>query len=371
MAEGEDPTLRTPKPGPPGEWSTERTDPPDPVVPASPDEPAGKTLRYPPPLDRPPIPPPAPGSWAISGHDQDTNPPPVLHPDVVPPSPYTAPAAAYPPDSYPSTGYPPDVYPPSSNPPDVYPPSSNPPNAAYPPNSHPPASHPPASYPPANYPPAGSPPGAPDQAAGNAAPADPARAGRRARSGNPARSALSALVAGRHRRQTRIFLIGVGALVVIGLGSLAVFEGTLSWPFGGSAPSGPSAAPTCTAPAATVQAARSTRVRVYNASTRRGLAATVGKELQKRGFLVPEVPSNDPKKSHPTSAAVIRHGPTGLLAAHTVGTQIKGAVVYEADGRTDDSVDVVLGQSFALVDPAAGAAALKTQTPAPGCATSR
>jgi hypothetical protein len=169
----------------------------------------------------------------------------------------------------------------------------------------------------------------------------------------------------RHRRQTITFAAVLALVLVLGAGAFAVFKGTIAWPFGG----GPTPAAVCPTPTPTVQAAGLTRVRVYNATSRRGFALSVARDLQKRGFKVPTV-GNDPQESKPT-AAVIRHGPNGVLAAHTLGTQLIGKVVYQQDDRVGEMVDLVLGPGFAMVDAKKGAAALKA-TPAhgPGCPAS-
>ena len=169
----------------------------------------------------------------------------------------------------------------------------------------------------------------------------------------------------RHRRQTWTFVAAFGGVLLLGLLAFAVFQGTLTLPFGG----GPTASPSvCTTPPSTIQAAASTRVRVLNASTRRGLALTTARELQKRGFKVPEPPGNDAQPAKAALAAVVRHGPGGVVAARTVATQVKGAVGDEQDDRLGETVDLVLGQTFALVDPATGAAALKNRPgPSPSC----
>jgi hypothetical protein len=171
----------------------------------------------------------------------------------------------------------------------------------------------------------------------------------------------------RHRRQSITFVVVLAVVLVVGAGAFAVFKGTLAWPFGGGPPATSTPCPSATP---NVQAAALTRVRVLNASTRHGLALAVSRDLQKRGFKVPTF-GNDPLESKPTGAAVLRYGPAGSTAAHTVGTQVVGAVVYQQDDRVGEVVDLVLGQSFALVDAAKGASALKVvPTAVPGCVTS-
>jgi hypothetical protein len=212
------------------------------------------------------------------------------------------------------------------------------------------------------YPLPGSPPPAVPPADPSASPA-----------GSVAASALSGMASAgmaavttlrRHRRQTITFAAILAAVLVLGAGAFAVFKGTIGWPFGGGP--APTAA-SCPAPSPPAQAAALTKVRVYNATSKRGFALSVARDLQKRGFKVPTV-GNDPAESKPTTPAVIRHGPDGLLAARTVATQVAGAVTYQQDERSGEQVDLVLGPNFALLDAAKGAVAIKaTPTPAPGC----
>jgi len=193
--------------------------------------------------------------------------------------------------------------------------------------------------------------------------------------GSAAASALSGVASAgmsavstlrRHRRQTITFAAILAAVLVLGAGAFAVFKGTIGWPFGG----GPDpVVATCPAPSPPPQAAALTKVRVYNATSKRGFALSVSRDLQKRGFKVAGV-GNDPAESKPTTAAVIRYGPAGLLAARTVATQVVGAVTYQQDERAGELVDLVLGPSFALLDAAKGALAIKatpTPTPTAGC----
>ncbi|MGZ4609638.1 MAG: LytR C-terminal domain-containing protein [Actinomycetes bacterium] len=130
----------------------------------------------------------------------------------------------------------------------------------------------------------------------------------------------------------------------------------------------PSASCPAPSPTPTVVPATLVKVNVFNATERRGLAATVAAELRKRGFRVGKV-GNDPAKRTVTGVAEIRSSPTGAGPARTVGAQVDGFVALP-DQRKDPSVDFVIGASFkALRTPAAAHAAL-APTPAPrpsGC----
>ena len=113
----------------------------------------------------------------------------------------------------------------------------------------------------------------------------------------------------------------------------------------------------------TVIPVRQVRVNVYNATQRRGLAATVASELKRRGFRVGTV-ANDPLKKKVTGLGEIRSGQPEEGAARTVAAHV-GQVVLVPDRRTDASVDLVLGATFKkLVQPAQAAAALTPSPPA-------
>jgi hypothetical protein len=123
----------------------------------------------------------------------------------------------------------------------------------------------------------------------------------------------------------------------------------------------PSPVPSALAPA-------KVRVNVYNATDRRGLAAKVAGQLDRRGFQVRKV-DNDPLERTVTGVAEVRHGDAGAAAAQTVAAQV-GTFVAVPDGRPGGSVDLVLGADFTeLVPPAEAAVALSpSPTPAPaGC----
>ncbi|MEV6974972.1 LytR C-terminal domain-containing protein [Kitasatospora sp. NPDC093806] len=111
------------------------------------------------------------------------------------------------------------------------------------------------------------------------------------------------------------------------------------------------------------------KVNVLNATTKAGLAGRTAEEFTKRGFTV-DKKGNAPAeldKKVPGTAVVIA-GPAGAGAATLISSQIAGATV-STDARTDNSVDVVVGDSYnTLLDEtqAAAALALATKpTPAP------
>lgn len=121
-------------------------------------------------------------------------------------------------------------------------------------------------------------------------------------------------------------------------------------------------------PAPVVVPANEVAVNVYNATDRRGLAARVAKELDRRGFVVKKV-DNDPAKRAVTGVAEVRHSGAGADAARTVAAQV-GTVVAVPDQRRGTSVDLVLGAGFdRLLTPEQAAAALSpTPEPRPaGC----
>ncbi len=115
------------------------------------------------------------------------------------------------------------------------------------------------------------------------------------------------------------------------------------------------ARPTCTATSAATATATATAtvtakvpsqvtVNVYNATDRSGLAAKTASDVRKRGFKVSTV-SNDPLQKDVAGAAEVRYGATGTASAKLVLTLVKGSKGVK-DGRTDSSVDLVLGAKF-------------------------
>lgn len=139
---------------------------------------------------------------------------------------------------------------------------------------------------------------------------------------------------------------------------LAVLLGTYYYAssYWNSASRTAAAAPTCTptAPATGPLRPQHVRVTVYNATKRSGLAATVSKALKERGFVV-GAPANDPARRTIPQSAEVRFGPTGERAAQLVLLQVPGAVLIPDQTRTDASVDLVLGEGFQALAPAASA----------------
>lgn len=102
---------------------------------------------------------------------------------------------------------------------------------------------------------------------------------------------------------------------------------------------------TASACAAVTSVAPSTvTVDVLNASTKQGLANTVAKELQARGFKVGTVGNDRPGRTV-TGVGEIRHGVRGAQTAAFVNLYLPGATDYQ-DTRATNTVDVVVGPAY-------------------------
>lgn len=98
-------------------------------------------------------------------------------------------------------------------------------------------------------------------------------------------------------------------------------------------------------------------VNVYNSTAKRGLANDTAAVLRERGFVVRDV-GNDPLEAVIVEVAQIRAARADLPEVRLLMQHIPGAVIV-ADGRTNSTVDLVIGEAFvALGDPA-------TVTPVP------
>jgi hypothetical protein len=107
-------------------------------------------------------------------------------------------------------------------------------------------------------------------------------------------------------------------------------------------------------------------VNVYNATNRDGLARSVAKSLRTQGFKIGEV-ANDPLGKELLGVGEVRHGKLGAEVATLAAMRLPGAKVV-LDKRTDDSVDLVLGNRFSALRASSGVVKAKgtsTSTPPP------
>ena len=160
----------------------------------------------------------------------------------------------------------------------------------------------------------------------------------------------------RRRRQRRSIIILIITVVLV-FGAFAYAWGYIS----SSGSPDPSASSSC---AVTTTAAPQSIfiLNVYNASSDTGMANRTAIAMQSRGFNVGTI-SNDPYKESLSGVGQIRFGPKGKKnAVEFVKKYLPGASLVQ-DGRTDDSVDLVLGDDA----PAIKSAPPTTVTPPPGC----
>lgn len=118
-------------------------------------------------------------------------------------------------------------------------------------------------------------------------------------------------------------------------------------------------------------AATAVKVKVYNTTFRPGLASQVAGQLRSRGFGV-LAEGNDPGKSFlPNQEVRLRYGEQGEPAARRVALQF-GSAEMAKDKRTDTTVDVVIGNKYQQLVPAAKATPKPqpTRSVAAACKTS-
>jgi LytR cell envelope-related transcriptional attenuator len=173
----------------------------------------------------------------------------------------------------------------------------------------------------------------------------------------------------RKRRRATITLSLVG-LVMVGTFAYAAayFQGWVT-----AAPPSSLASPPCQTADATDAAVALTpgavTVNVYNATNRDGLARSVAKSLRTQGFNIGEI-ANDPLGKRIVGVGEVRHGQLGTADANLVAKRLPGAKVV-LDKRTDDSVDLVLGNRFSALRAPAGVvqthATKPTTPPTPRC----
>ena len=169
----------------------------------------------------------------------------------------------------------------------------------------------------------------------------------------------------RRRRRAAITLTLVG-LVMVGTFAYAAayFQG---WVATGSPRSVTSPSCALVTPTQTLTPAAVT-INVYNATTRAGLAASVAKSLQTQGFKVAKV-TNDPLGKPIDGVGEVRHGQAGAAAATLAATRLQGAKVVP-DGRADETVDLVLGNTFKALSAPPAVAPSTAATPRPSTTSS-
>lgn len=134
--------------------------------------------------------------------------------------------------------------------------------------------------------------------------------------------------------------------------------------------------PTPSATAAVVPAPAAVSVQVLNSTTRAGLATSVRRTLQDRGFAVAAPPGNDKKGTKNTGVAQLRFGPAGRPGALLLRYYFPGAALVPTT-TAGSTVVVAVGQKFTSVrgDAAVRAAlahdrvATASPTPAPTTST--
>jgi hypothetical protein len=166
----------------------------------------------------------------------------------------------------------------------------------------------------------------------------------------------------RRRRQAWTFVTLVSLVLLTGL--VAFGQVMRWWTIGGGAEAA-TARPTC--PEQTTLTADEVTVGVYNATSHFGLARSVARELQARGFTVTAI--GDDISGRPIKGtAVVRYGPLGRKAAKSISLQVIGPVMMEPDTRPTRTVDLVLGPGYKTMIPRPRASAAIAPRPTPeGC----
>ena len=106
-----------------------------------------------------------------------------------------------------------------------------------------------------------------------------------------------------------------------------------------------------------------TRVNVYNASDRNGLAGSVARSLRDRGFVIAAV-ANDPSSRKAPKVAEIRYGPKGQGQAKLLRTTLPRGTTLVKDKRKVATLDLALGAKFTTLAPVPTTTALP-MCPAP------
>ena len=153
-------------------------------------------------------------------------------------------------------------------------------------------------------------------------------------------------VRARQRRRRSLITIGV---VLLGL-FFAFWYALSYYQADNSARGSAGAQPTCIPYDPDAVTPENTKVNVYNASSRNGLAASVSKSLAERGFVIGKV-ANDPSSRKAPTVAEIRHGASGEAQAKLLLTAFPKDTKVHKDKRKGATVDVALGAKFTTLAP--------------------
>lgn len=93
-----------------------------------------------------------------------------------------------------------------------------------------------------------------------------------------------------------------------------------------------------------------TRVNVYNASDRVGLAGSVARSLRDRGFVIAKV-ANDPSSRKAPKVAEIRYGAKGEAQAKLLRSTLPKGTTLVKDKRKVATVDLALGAKYTTLAP--------------------
>lgn len=151
------------------------------------------------------------------------------------------------------------------------------------------------------------------------------------------------LAQARRRRQRRGIIALAIAVIVVVVG----FFYAINYMNSGNKPTAPSSCDvTSTPPPQSIFV-----LNVYNASSDTGSAKRAGLALKSHDFNVGTV-SNDPYKESLNGVGEIRFGPKGKQNATQFVKKLMPGAKLVQDGRTDDSVDVVLGDQAPRISTA-------------------
>ncbi|WP_050668269.1 LytR C-terminal domain-containing protein [Luteipulveratus halotolerans] len=143
----------------------------------------------------------------------------------------------------------------------------------------------------------------------------------------------------RHRRSVAVITI-VGLMVVGGFAYATAYW--QQWLPGQASGTEPTCVVTTTAPP---DPKTTFTLNIYNAGGEQGRANDVALGMKNRGFDVGIV-GNDPYKKKLSGVGELRYGATGEAKADQLVRDLAPGITMVQDGRTDTSVDLVLGQEF-------------------------